>query len=93
MIVSHAYGIPSLWCNLGKTKLGGDDIKFDDYFSSVNISFYTKKSINFHDRIIKQSNKLFEELSQHSSINSDINKIQANLIKYAPFEVLDSYKK
>lgn len=93
LIVSHAYGIPSLWCNLGKTSLAGDDIKFDDYFSSVNIPFYKRREIDLKRSFILQSNNFFREYSKHSLINNDINKIQTDLLKHAPFEILDKFKK
>lgn len=93
LIVSHAYGIPSLWCNLGESSLAGDDIKFDDYFSSVDIPFYKRREIDLKGDFILQSNKLFNNFSRFSLIKNDISKIQVGLIKNAPFEILDKFKK
>lgn len=92
IIVSHAYGIPSLWCKLGENPLAGDNIKFDDYFSSVDIPFYNRISIDLDNHIISTSNKLFEKYTRHSLNNNNIDEIQRSLINHAPFEILDKYK-
>ncbi len=42
VIVSHAYGIPSVWIKLSD-KLTGDNIKFADYFESVGLAPYDGK--------------------------------------------------
>lgn len=36
IICAHAYGIPAAWVE-SNTKLKGDNVKFEDYFASVNI--------------------------------------------------------
>ncbi|HHX59490.1 MAG TPA: polysaccharide pyruvyl transferase family protein [Epulopiscium sp.] len=93
IIVSHAYGIPSLWCNLGETTLHGDDVKFDDYFSSVNIKWYPKNEINLKCNISDQVDSLFIKQSGQSLINVSIDKIQRSLINCAPFQILEKYKR
>ena len=37
IICAHAYGIPAAWVK-SNTKLKGDDVKFEDYFASVNVN-------------------------------------------------------
>lgn len=93
IIVSHAYGIPSLWCNLGEASLAGDNVKFEDYFSSVNIEFYQKLQINLKEDLLHQVSLLFSQNKVRSLINKDLYDIQKNLIKAAPFEVLENYRK
>ena len=39
LIISHAYGIPAIWIKAGN--IGTDGFKFKDYFSSVNIPYYS----------------------------------------------------
>lgn len=43
IIVSHAYGIPAVWQKFSN-KVFGDDIKFQDYFESVQIPSYNSDS-------------------------------------------------
>ncbi len=45
LIVPHAYGIPALWVKFSNN-LGGDNIKFYDYFESVNIAYNQEFNIN-----------------------------------------------
>lgn len=91
LIVSHAYGIPSLWCELGKMQLLGDNVKFYDYFSSVHIPFYSKIKINTKGNVVAQSKILFNEYSKSTLINNDLGVIQKNLIKHSPFPIIDKY--
>ena len=51
VIVSHAYQVPSLWIKSNissEVKLAGDDIKFADYFSSVELPEY--KAVELPDK-------------------------------------------
>ena len=45
LIVAHAYQIPAVWQRFSN-KLFGDDIKFQDYFESVNLKPYSTEIIN-----------------------------------------------
>lgn len=45
IIAAHAYGIPAAWL-LHSNKLKGNNIKFRDYFASVNVETYIAKRID-----------------------------------------------
>lgn len=97
VIVSHAYNIPSLWIkfNESQNSIGGDDIKFKDYFSSVNLSEYEAlDGKNFSERSLED---LLEQINsqpkdQLLANQTSIKHIQENLIRVAPFKVLEEYK-
>lgn len=88
VIVSHVYSIPSLWSEFSETmenKLMGDDIKFSDYFSSVEIEPYSPIYIN---SINMEIIKLMSDYSTLSLPNSIIiDKIQRGLLDAAPFSI------
>lgn len=92
LIVSHAYGIPAIWFTNGN--IGGDNIKFEDYFSSVGIHNYNPYSV--HDKNILNKNevsKLFEECLSVSIPNREtIIIICKNLLLSAPFEIKKGIK-
>ncbi len=96
IVIGHAYGIPSLWFWLSKDHIGGDNIKFADYFSSVDINEYDYFKINRerYDRIyIDQVESIFEENQQLTLVNPALlKKIQVDLINSAPFSILPQYK-
>jgi pyruvyltransferase len=78
VIVSHAYQIPALWWKYGK--LNGDDIKFYDYFASVNLDI--KKNHNeklFNDIILCEDYYLPNQ--------ADLNKIKKDLIETYPYKL------
>ena len=52
LIVSHAYGVPSIWM-ASSQPLQGDDVKFDDYFSSCDISPLRRTSLLLQDKFRK----------------------------------------
>lgn len=91
IIVSHAYGIPALWIKL-KT-LENDDIKFYDYFSSVGIAEYEGfRDIN---GILEGECSWMDLLMQNkekSLPNIDVTSIQKDLLRVAPFEIIEKYK-
>ena len=93
IIVSHAYGIPSLWVSLSTTNLAGDDIKFADYFSSVNINEYLPFQAKDQNSDFYVE-RLFDANRHISLPDKDIiSKRQKELLKCAPFEVVDDFKK
>lgn len=44
VIVSHTFGVPSIWMDSSK-KLDGDDVKFHDYFASCGTSSVKRESL------------------------------------------------
>lgn len=92
LIVGHAYGIPSLWIKDGYIE--SDGFKFYDYFSSVNIEEYD--GFDDIDEILKSNDNwraLFENNTDKSIFTKPLKKIQQDLIRVAPFSVLEKYKK
>lgn len=81
IIVSHAYGIPSLW--LKSDKIGCDGFKFADYFGSVGIPQYE----GFSDKDIPKYKELFMNNWQYALPNLDIISIQQNLLKSFPYKI------
>lgn len=93
IIVSHSYQVPSLWSDFPAAishKLAGDNMKFSDYFSSVNIDDYQAIQIeNLSSLTADKITKLFEiksEIAMPSEII--IEKIQKNLLNVVPFEII-----
>lgn len=88
LIVSHAYNIKSLWFNIPSNPLAGDDIKFFDYFTSVNIQEYPPFQFVFNETI--NSNKIIHIINTNNKINqiqSNIQLIQQKLLDVAPFPI------
>lgn len=96
IIIGHAYAVPSLWVWLSKGNIGGDNIKFADYFSSVEIDEYACFKIdhdNFDESYIASANSIFKEHERLTLVDPKrLKKIQIDLIKSAPFSVLQEYK-
>lgn len=94
IIVSHAYKIPSLWFCYTKMPLRGDNTKFLDYFSSVEIPDYDP--FNFDLSRINNIDFLlsyFYNSKDIEFVRNDIiiEKLQRNLISVAPFSVKEEY--
>jgi hypothetical protein len=87
IIVSHAYGIKSIWGNFSINKLDGDNVKFKDYFSSVKIDIYDPILITDDISNLRES----LEQCRGSLPHVDIKLIQMSLLRVAPFEVLSKY--
>lgn len=97
IIVSHAYEIPSLWVEfreVNEIKLSGDNIKFWDYFSSVQITEY--------DAVVIESTAILHDNSYLSNLkkemvkyflpdNKNILQIQKDLLSVAPFPILNKF--
>lgn len=93
IIESHAYGIPSLWYDLPGDKLAGDNIKFLDYFSSVGIKNYKPYYVeNFNNEEIDMIIMTVKTNCDMPKIFHEIRKNQFNLLKAAPFDVLETFK-
>lgn len=81
VIVAQAYGIPAVWVRFSD-KLSGDNIKFEDYFTSVDIVPYmgiqlsVKKSLSF-------LRSLFDDYP-HSCNKATVREIQDSLIQAFP---------
>lgn len=94
LIVSHAYKIPSLWIDfIGEKKLAGDNIKFDDYFSSVKINPYQPYKIDLDMFNLADILEMFKIENRYLPSESTIQEIQNNLIQVAPFFVRQEFKK
>lgn len=94
VIVSHAYGIPSLWTdfeNLDLENLAGDGIKFADYFSSVSLPGYQSISIAFPLELQALEDLKLKHMDKILPNAKDIHNIQNDLLKSAPFKVKDAY--
>lgn len=97
IIVSHSYGIRSLWVDfpeIAKTFLDGDNIKFADYFSSVDIpEVEVFKIVNTTDLFEGKNNsidKLFEKSVCPKS--TKITQIQIDLLRVAPFKLKEEFR-
>lgn len=84
LIVSHAYGVPALW--IRRNKLYGDNIKFADYFSSVNIGIYDG-FVNVNHILSSDTcwHNLFKQYKDRSLPNCNVADIQSKLLEAAPF--------
>lgn len=89
IIVGHALEIPSLWIKISE-KLR-DDIKFYDYYESLNMNFTAK--IPFKEYSLEEINAIFENYC-HLSLPSDSrkNKLISDLIETFPFKKSKNFK-
>lgn len=89
VIVAHAYGIPAIWLAIEEKKLLGDNIKFYDYFQSVN--FCQQQPLIFNDSLINAINSgqhlIFFDDYNLQSLNNNIRQRQIDLINSAPFKI------
>lgn len=83
VIVSQSYNIPSVWVKFSD-KLFGDNVKFSDYFSSVNLEEYQPELISdfvcvddLIDRVEKNKSKVVS--------NEKLEELQIKLLNVCPF--------
>ena len=81
IIVSHAYGIPSVWVRFSE-KLSGDDVKFEDYFLSIDLIPYKGKWI---DKSMKVS-EFFTLYNMRKTIpnNNKLEEVKKMLLEAFP---------
>jgi pyruvyltransferase len=94
VIVSHCYKVPSLWVDFEiDIKLTGDNIKFADYFSSVDLKEYFPFKIDKNYFDLKTIENLFSANTELTLPKKEkIVQIQRSLLSCAPFEILPKYK-
>lgn len=91
LIVPHSYGIESLWVNLSDVSLAGDNIKFFDYFSSVDIPEYKPFNIKTKFSDLEFLNNLFKNNASLFPDQELIYFTQKKLLSVAPFKVLEKF--
>ena len=91
IIVSHAYGINSIWISpkdLNISNLAGDDIKFADYFSSVDIIEYQPIEVDFSRFSVDEYLRLSKNLVDIAlPAQTKVAEIQKDLLSVAPFKL------
>ncbi|WP_178989002.1 polysaccharide pyruvyl transferase family protein [Winogradskyella schleiferi] len=90
LIVAHTFRIPALWTKISD-KLAGDDIKFEDYFSSIGLK--TSKPIEFKPYDSCELKSIFEthKASSLPTIHF-LNKIIKDLTRTFPFQKTKRFK-
>lgn len=83
IIVAHAYRIPAVWQKFSDDVFG-DDVKYQDYFESINISTYKSNTVNVK-MDINQLEGLFKYKESLPEIHV-VNKLCKNLIEVCPFK-------
>jgi len=82
VIVSHAYGIPSVWVKFSN-RIFGNGIKYIDYLESVDLELYQPEFME-DSRSMDQLKKLVESYPNLPSMKK-IKELQDGLMKACPF--------
>lgn len=82
LIVSHAYGIPSIWVKFSD-KIFGDGIKYRDYLESVNIPFYEAPYLERNLQIGEVEN--FFHLYTSLPASGSVEELCEGLMEVCPF--------
>ncbi|MEP6260718.1 MAG: polysaccharide pyruvyl transferase family protein [Gillisia sp.] len=82
LIVSHAYGIPSLWVEFSN-KIFGDGIKYRDYLESVEIPFYHAEFLDTK-LSLQEMQSLFEKYPGLPA-GAKVEQLCKDLLKVCPF--------
>lgn len=92
VIVPHSFNIPALWVKYSD-KLAGDNIKFYDYYKSVNIDFPEKilesKTYDLQELLELKNNNLQVILPKKENIE----QLQRDLINGSPFNTVKQKEK
>lgn len=83
VIIAHAYNIPAVWQKLSD-KVFGDDIKYQDYYESVDLPFF-KPEIRFEKYSVSDLEDLFEKLPNLPR-REIINQLCDGLMNVCPFK-------
>lgn len=90
LIVAHAFRIPALWTKVSD-KLAGDDIKFQDYSSSVGLN--PLNPVEFKQYELNELDQLFKT-HQASTLPTiqNLNKVIKDLTRTFPFQKTKKFK-
>jgi pyruvyltransferase len=92
IIVAHTYGINAAWASIKSIPLAGDDIKFWDYFSSVEIPNYTPVEIDSNLLNMESIEVCFNSVPLNGAVGCDMNELRKGLLSVAPFPLKQEFR-